>query len=186
MLNDRPDTFIWPADFACTIIDENVILPNHYNLKIYIEPTPPVTENFGIGFQKLKHIIFDCLNNSVLINKNNTLLPALSSMGTNIVHLPAEPYDFYVGATLFSKFISITKKYFTIYQISIDSAIGDRVQYTMSDPWESGLDFDGDFWWNHDTLDTGSNNTTTWDKLNLSEGPRFQPTVIKGGKSENQ
>lgn len=184
MLNNE-DNFIWPAEFICTIVDDNVILPNHYNLKIYIEPHVPVTENFGIGFEKLKYFIFNVLNYSIFINSNNSKAVPLATIDNNIVYFSSEPYDYYVGATLFSKFLTITEKYFSIYQISIDSSIGDRVQYNINNPYECGLDLDVKNWWNEDSPDTGCKTKLTWDGLPVVEPTAFQPKIIKGGKSEN-
>ena len=183
-MSSDSDTFVWPADFACTIVVDDIILPNHYNLKFFIEPHYPVTENFAIGFQKLKFMIYECLRNSVIINTENKLLENLKQTKTNIVELPCEPYDFYIGSVLLAKFITITENYFEIYQLTIDSAVGDRVQYSICEPREAGLELMGNHWWNQDDLSTGSASTLTWDELSLNDTPKFQPMVLQGGKSE--
>jgi hypothetical protein len=183
-MSNNIDTFVWPADFACTIVDDDVLLPNHYNFKFFIEPHYPVTENFAIGFQKLKYMIYECFRNSVFINRDNALLASLKQTKTNIVQLPCEPYDFYIGSVLLTKFTAITENYFEIYQLSIDSAVGDRVQYSMCEPREAGLELMGDHWWNQDNLSTGSTSALTWNDLELIDNPKFQPMVLQGGKSE--
>jgi hypothetical protein len=185
MSNNETDIFVWPAEFTCTIIDDKQILSNHYCLTFYIEPITPVSEKFGIGFQKLKRLLYDLLDNSVIINQKNPLITELEKCDNNLVYMPSEPYDFYVGAVLFAKFIAITENYLNLYQFSIDSAVGDRLQYTLKDPYDSGLELAGDHWWNKDTLNTGTKDVITWDELNLAQSPKFKPTVIQGGKSEH-
>ena len=107
-----------------------------------------------------------------------------NSIDTTVVHLPTDPYDFYVGAILYTKFLKITEKYFHINHLTIDSIVGDRVQYSILHPEEAGLDLEGDHWWNTDSVNTGSGDNTTWEELNISDGPRFEPRIIKGGLSE--
>jgi len=177
------DAFVWPADFTCTIIDGDLILPNHYSLKFYIEPAIPVNDNIGIGFKKFRHFIDECLSNSVFICKDNPLNQHLEPTVQRLVHFPTEPMDFYLGAVLYAKFIAITEKYFDIYQMTIDSAIGDRIQYTMIDPADSGLDLNGNYWWNRDDLSTRTDQPCAWEELNLVDNPRFMPTIVQGGKS---
>jgi len=184
MLNDS-DVFVWPAEFACTIIDENIILPNHYNLKIYIEPYIPITETFGIGFEKLKHVIFNVLSNSIIINQNNPISASLTSVANNVVHLPTEPYDYYLGTILFSKFVSVTEKYFDIYQITIDSAVGDRVQYSINEMHDFQEKFSGEHWWTQDNPDVTGKRKVNWEGLPIDDMPKFSPKIIKGGKSED-
>lgn len=183
MSND--DTFVWPAEFICTIIDETVILPNHYSIKVFIEPYVPITEGFAIGFEKIKHIIFNVLDHSILVNRKNPLAEALSGVSNNIVYLPTEPYDYYFGSLLFSKFNAVASKYFSIYQITIDSAVGDRVQYTISDTIDSIIEMNDNDWWNQDNPSTGSNTKVSWEGLPFNDSSKFHPQIIKGGKSEH-
>lgn len=125
------------------------------------------------------------MSSSVIINQNNPLLDTLKNIETNLVVLPSEPYDFYVGSILFSKLFAITEKYFDINYITIDSAVGDCVQYTVWDPEDSGLNIQGDFWWNRDNANTNEFAKTKWEDLNLKDVQRFEPTIIKGGLSES-
>jgi hypothetical protein len=87
---------------------------------------------------------------------------------------------------LLRKFQVITSKYFEIGFMTIDSAIGDHVQYCIRDPEESGLDLSGKHWWNMDDLDTGLGCDVSWNDLELSDVPKFEPRIIKGGKGENK
>jgi hypothetical protein len=183
MLTDVEEV-VWPTDFSCTLITDKLILPNLYNITISVEPIGNTMGNIGLGFRKMRHFVDYCLNNSVIISVENPLIDVLGSMNTNIVVLPSEPYDYYVGAILYSKFLKITEKYFHINHFTIDSLVGDRVQYSILDPEESGLELQGDHWWNMDSVNTGSGEHTTWEDLNISDGPRFEPRIIKGGLSE--
>ena len=105
---------------------------------------------------------------------------------TNTVYFPTEPYDYFVGSILFRKFQVITEKYFEIGFITIDSAVGDHVQYCIRDPEETGLDLSGEHWWNMDNLDTGTGESLSWVDLDLHDSPKFEPRIIKGGRGENQ
>lgn len=185
MLTDV-DPFIWPSEFFCTIVDDDLILPNHYTVKFYIEPVTNNVESVGIGFRRLRYLIQNCFQNCVIINLENSLNEFLTQTSNNIVHIPSDPYDLAVGSVLYNKFITVSEKYFNIYQFSIDSALGDRIQYTIRDPMDVNLKLDGDYWWNKDNANTGTGPITTWESLDLSEAPKFEPKIIKGGLSGNQ
>ena len=182
MLTDA-DQVVWPTEFSCTLVTDNLILPNLYNITIAVEPIGQVN-NIGLGFRKIRQFVDEYLENSIVICSKHPLLPSLKEMETTVIHLPDDPYDFYVGCVLFAKFLKITEKYFHISHFTIDSLVGDRVQYSILHPAESGLDLEGDHWWNTDSVNTGSGDTTSWEDLNISDGPRFEPRIIKGGLSE--
>jgi hypothetical protein len=179
------DDVVWPIDFSCTLVIENIILPNHYNIRVSIEPNGEAQSNIATGFKKIRYFVENHLHNSVFINRDNALVQSLVTLDTNIVHLPTDPYDFFVGSILLRKFIVLTEKYFDICQINIDSLVGDSIQYAIMDPEDAELEMAGDHWWNADSADTGSSNTKSWAELDISDRTGFEPRVIRGGLSEN-
>ena len=185
MLTDQAESFVWPTEFACTLITENLLIPNHYSIRIGVEPGTPKPQNIALGFKKIKYFVTHYLQNSILICNENPLKKSLKSIGSNFVLLPFEPYDYFVAAVLYSKFLAIAEKYFEITYITVDSRIGDRVQYTIRHPNECGIDLNGNHWWNMDSVNTGKNITTTWEDLNFKDETKFEPRIIKGGLSEN-
>jgi len=184
MLTNRPDCFVWNTEIVCTFISENILLPNIYSISIGMEPDTANTDEIDLGFKKLKYFIGDYLQNAIFINSQTDLVKPLSKLDTNIVLFPDEPYDYLVAAILYRKFAAITEKYFTISFLTIDSSIGDHVQYTLTPDSEVDVNLGGDNWWNKDSVNTGTDDHTSWDDLNLKETPRFSPIVVKGGKSE--
>lgn len=178
------DPYIWPTQFACTLVTDRILLPNHYTITVGIDPVDPF--NFSLGFKKLKTFIDCFLHNSIFILDTHDLIESVSQLDTNVVKFPTDPYDHFVGSILMRKFQSITHKYFEIGHITIDSAIGDNVQYCIREPEETGLDLSGDKWWNKDDLDTGKELPITWTDLDLQDGPKFEPRIVKGGRSENE
>jgi hypothetical protein len=178
--------FSWPASFSCTIVNDQLILPTIYNINISIDPESQSQLSVNTGFKKLRSFVDVRLQNSIFIFKENPLIRPFETIHNNQVVFPTEPYDYFVGCVLYKKLLAITEKYFQIEFITIDSLVGDHVQYTIGDPEESGLDLSGDFWWNKDTLDTGCSDGITWDDLNIDVEPKFAPKVIQGGLSEGQ
>lgn len=176
--------FSWPTSFACTLITEKLIVPNSYNINLSIEPINSST-GFSAGFKKVRYFIENYLHNSVFIYQDSNLVKTLKDTESNIVLFPTHPYDYFVGSVLYRKFLSITEKYFHIDFISIDSAVGDRIQYSIMDPEDCGLDLNGEYWWNTDSTNTGLNPDAKWDDLNTDDLPKFEPRIIKGGRSEN-
>lgn len=183
---ESENIFVWPIDFTCTIVNERSFIPNHYSLKLSIDPVLPIDNSIGLGFKRLRHLVDNYLNNSLVINKENPYYETIKTTDTSLVVLPCEPYDYYMGSILLNKFLSISEKYFDISQMTIDSAVGDRIQYTLWDPYDCGLDLGGEHWWNWDNLSTNSDTTITWKDVKLNSSQRFEPTVIKGGLSENE
>lgn len=178
------EPYIWPTSFACTLVTDKILLPNHYTITVGIDPVDPVY--FSLGFRRLKAFIDLYLHNSIFILQNHDLVESILKLETNTVKLPTDPYDHVVGCILLRKFQSITYKYFEIEHITIDSAIGDNVQYCIRDPEETGLELSGEQWWNNDNLDTGKGMLISWTDLELQDGPKFEPRIVKGGRSENK
>ena len=178
--------FLWPASFSCTLVSKDIIVPNSYSIGISVEPHTNSPENISIGFKKIRYFIENYLSNSIFINRQNPLTPALEHTNVNKVYFPTEPYDYFVGSILFSKFLAISRKYFDIGYLTIDSVVGDLVQYTIYDPEECGVNLTVENWCNQDNVDTGSNDTTTWKDLNILDIPKFEPMIIRGGLNETR
>ena len=182
--NSHP--FIWPTSFSCTLVTEKVIIPNAYSITISIEPPDTNNANIAVGFKKIRHFVDEYLQNSIFVCKDHELVKSICELDTNLVLFPTDPYDYFVGSVLYSKFLSISEKYFHIDLLTIDSAVGDNIQYAITDPSECGLDLSGEHWWNMDTADTGLNKSPDWsDLIDIHESLRFEPRIIKGGLSEN-
>lgn len=186
MLTNRPDCFVWTAEIVCTFVSDNIMIPNVYTVSIGMQPNSPNTDDVELGFRKIKHFVNEYLSNSIFIDKKSDYAKALSKLDTNLVLFPGDPYDYLVAAVLYRKLESISEKYFDIDFLTIDSSAGDRVQYTLTGDCALDSDLTGEHWWNKDSVNTGTDDHTSWDDLNLKESPRFSPVVVKGGKSENR
>jgi hypothetical protein len=185
MLTEHLDNFVWPSEFACTLITEKLVLPNHYTVKLSVEPTDPKTNDVNLGFKKIRYFIDCYLNNSILVNQENPIVKSLTGMDSNLVLMPVEPFDYFFASILYLKLVTISERYFHINHLTVDSIIGDRVQYTITHDNDIGVDLRGNFWWNMDSVNTGTDDHTSWQDLNLKDSPRFSPIVVKGGLSEN-
>lgn len=185
MSTELSTVIVLPLDFSCTVLNDNRLLSNIYFIKLGINPIWDDSNNIGFGFQRIKYLADHVLHNSLFVSNKDQLKAQLDLLDTNLVCLPDEIYDVYVGSILMAKFQTVTNKYFEIEYLTIASLLGDQVQYNIMSPYESDLDIDGDHWWNKDNIWTGSKTAGSWEELNLSEGPKFKPVVIKGGLSEN-
>jgi hypothetical protein len=145
----------------------------------------PRDGDVAMGFKKMKYFSERRLMNSVFISKDSPILPSIDLIENNKVIFPTEPGDFYLGAVLFCKFITITRRYFHIDFMTIDSTVGDRVQYTLRDPSDCDLDLTGNYWWNMDTTYTGSGKDTAWTDTDLIDRPGLNLKVIEGGRVED-
>jgi hypothetical protein len=179
------DSVAWPLDFTCVVVDDLSIMPNHYSLGLVIEPQEIITDKIGLGFKKLRYFVNESLTNSLFINRSSPFRESLAQSENNLVLLPCEPLDYYVGCILLRKFLTITHKYFDIVELTIDSAVGDRVAYNIQDPAECDLELGKD-WWDIDDAGTGDKIQKSWEDLNLTPYPNWKPTIVKGGLSENR
>lgn len=186
MLNNKPNCFVWTSEIVCTFVSGNIMMPNVYTVSIGMQPNSANTDDVELGFRKIKHFVNEYLSNSIFIDKKSEYAKYLIKMDTNLVLFPNDPYDYLVAAVLYRKIESISEKYFDIDFFTIDSTVGDRVQYTLTRDCVVEDELGGDHWWNKDSVNTGTDDHTSWDDLNLKESPRFSPVVVKGGKSENR
>lgn len=182
--NENVQSFLWPCEFACTIVSEKLIIPNYYNLKLNIEPAESKTSDINTGFKKLKYFVSNCLQNSILIHQKNPLLINLKEIESNFVLLPAEPYDYFFASVLFNKLSKIVENYFLVNYLELFSSIGDHVEYTVNHGNKMKLDTNNKYWWNTDTVNTGQTEHITWEELNIIDSPKFMPKIVKGGLSE--
>lgn len=182
---DTISSFVLPLDFGCIILNNKRLLSNVYSIKLGIDPLPDCSDNAGIGLQRIKYINDNCLHGSIIVEKESTSFQELNNLTNNLVVLPCETYDVYIGSILMAKFQAITYEYFEIHYLSIASMIGDHVQFNLLSPHESTVEIEGNHWWNQNNVHTGSKEIITWEELNLAESPKFKPTVIKGGLSEH-
>lgn len=172
----------WPIEFGCSLLIEKIIIPNFYTVKLVIEPIENNKSDMNLGIKKIRFFVDQSLQNSIFIYEDHPLVSTLNELETNLVTFPNEPYDYYVGMALFKKLVTISEKYLNITQFSIDSLIGDKLEYTLLDPYYS--DLDGEYWWNVDDPNTNCLQKSSWNDVNIQEQSKFEPIVIKGGLSE--
>jgi hypothetical protein len=153
-----------------------------------MKPEPADQELFSLGFRKLKHFISSYLDNGVIININNSALEKLNWLESNTIQLPSDPNDYFLAIILYQKFTSIVNDFFSIDEISIDSRLGDSVEYTVDRTNNVSQDIsDKTNWWSQDNVNT--NNTDkfpSWDDLKIIQINKFEPKIVIGGRGENK
>ncbi len=185
MLTDIASHFVLPVSFDCIIVSDDRLVSNIYNLRLGIDLSEDPTINISLGINRIRYLVETKLQGSIITENNWKNIQTLDSLDNNVVKLPCELYDVFVGSVLMAKIQTITEKYFDILYLTVSSLLGDQIQYNILSPYDCQLELEGDHWWNQDNVYTGSKQSTTWDELNLTEGPKFRPTLIKGGLSEN-
>lgn len=185
MLTDLLSEFVLPLEFNSTILNDNTLLPNAYSIKLSMNTLGTSSENAAIGFQRITYFTTYCLQSSLILDQTTDFFKSVDTLDNNLVCLPCESYDIYLGAILLAKFQAITSEYFDIQCLSIASTLGEYIQFNICDVDEIQMDLTGDQWWNQDNMYTGSKTPITWDTLNLTDIPKFKPILVKGGLSEN-
>lgn len=174
---------LWPSQFNCSLIHNDFIYPNQYNISVSMIPAGQDEELFKIGFKKLKYFIYDYLDNSILIKEQHPLINELISIKNNTIQLPNNTNDLILATVLFHKFSAILKNNIIITEITIDSRIGDHVKYTVN---TSNHELDKNAWWNNNGVETNDYDTfPSWDDL-YKLNTKFEPKVVLGGKNENR
>ena len=206
MLNNQPlNFFSWETTFSTTVVIDDCVYPNNYNLKISFIPKSDNIQSQNIGFEKIKYLTNRLCDNAIIFSPNDPTQSYWFKMPVNKILLPGSPYDQLLGVCLLRKINSIAGKFFHLGELTIDSRLGDNIKYTIdTDSFENKhLDVDEwigakiEPWWNRDdtaTFDqqidsksiwTGS---ISWKDLGYEQEQQsnksFNPTVIDGGREK--
>jgi hypothetical protein len=194
--------FSWKGHFDATVVVDDVVYPNRYNLEISFIPKSKEISQQNIGFDKIKYLVERLCENSVVFSPTNKTESIWFKMPVNKILLPGAPYDQLLAVTLYQKIESIAGKYFYFGNITVDSKLGDSVKYTIdSNSYENKhlqvTDWIDDKivpWWLRDdtaTFDQRIDAKTIWTGAaswkdlgyELAEKKNsFKPTVIDGGR----
>jgi len=206
---DNEDTlnfFSWSTSFDATVVVDDVIYPNRYNIKFSFIPKTKQISKQNIGFEKIKYLIERLCENAVIFSPMDKTQAYWFKMPVNKILLPGSPYDQLLAIVLLKKIESIASDYFHFGHLTVDSKLGDSVQYTVDKTsYENKhlevtnwMDTDINPWWNRNdtatfdqridakTIWTGAN---TWEDLGYESTTEttakpFNPTVIDGGREK--
>jgi len=201
--SDNLNFFTWKTGFSTTVVIDNCIYPNTYNIKLGFIPKSDNIKLQNIGFERVKYLFNRLCENSIIFSPSDETQSIWFKMPVNKILLPGSPYDQLVAVCLFRKINSIAGKYFVFDHLSVDSRLGDNVQYTIDNESlenkhleiKDWIDGKIDPWWNrNDTatfdqrIDTKTiwEGAVTWEKLGYEDNDTktkpFNPTVIDGGR----
>lgn len=201
--NQDINFFTWSTSFSSTVIVDDCVYPNTYNITIAFVPKSDDIKLQNIGFERIKYLFTRLCENAVIFSPKDQTQSIWFKMPVNKVLLPGSPYDQLLAVCLFKKISSIAGKYFVFDHLSVDSRLGDNVKYTIDNEslenkhlavteW---IDADITPWWNRNdtaTFDQKLDAKTHWqgavswkdlgyDDTETKTKP-FNPTIIDGGR----
>ena len=195
--------FNWETTFDATVLIDDCIYPNTYNVNLSFLPKSTDIQLQNNSFDRLKYLFGNLCENSLIINPETKLQAVFFQMPINKVLLPGKPYDQLFWYVLYHKMIAISGKYLHIGHLTVDSKLGDNVQYSVDEKTINNITLPDENWispvitqpwWDR-------NDTATFDQV-LGEkefwtGPKswrdlgygsdapkksFNPTILDGGR----
>jgi hypothetical protein len=130
-------------NFLTTVIIENQILPNSWEVQINLVPnTDSKIIDIDTATDRINVWIDSILDNSMLVGPNEMkMLSELTSPFEIGVHpVPDQPYDRMVAMCLYTKFTSIIEKKLFIDSIWLESYQADGLSHTYAADVDSDLD----------------------------------------------
>jgi len=202
--NDRILNFFnWETEFDASLVIDGCIYPNNYTVKLSFLPRVTEVKLQNNSFDRIKYLFNVLCNNAVITSPDDQFQSVWFKMPVNKILLPGNPYDQLFARCLYKKMVSISGEYLHIGQLTLDSRLGDNVQYTIdSEIYDDGIlekatwidDICKDPWWNRNdtaTFDQKLDGKTFWQGTHSwrdlgygSDAPKkpFNPTIINGGK----
>lgn len=134
--------------FQAGVHYKNKLLMNVYSttVTIYVEVDCPKEQL--IAMERIKHFLFECLENSIFINeKEKKATDKYLDANIKVCTLPNEPYDQIIMQALLLKLNSITEGRFVITELILSSKMSDGVKF-FGDIEDIDMDFaNNDGWW---------------------------------------
>lgn len=196
--------FSWETQFDSIVAIDDIVYPNTYNVKISFLPKITDIKLQNNSFERIKYLFHKLCENSVILQPKSSLENVFFKMPVNKILLPGNPYDQLLAITLFHKCKAISGKYIHFGQITLDSKLGDNVQYTVdtdsyensslnTDEWNKTI-IEKPWWERNDTAtfdqvigeDKYWQGAKSWRDLGYgSNAPKkeFKPTILDGGRS---
>jgi len=192
--------YTWSTSFDATVVIDGAVFPNHYECSISFLPKSTSVKIQNIHFDKIKYM-FKTFENSLIFNIEDEHKDFWYKMVVNKVLLPSQPYDQLLAVCIRNKIISICGEHFDIGEISLDSKLGDNVQYIIDeDSYENKVAnevvWEDNPWWTRDDTATFDQKmgddiwrgAVSWKDLGYVYEPegntKFKPTVIDGGREQ--
>lgn len=205
MLTNTINLFTWETKFDATVVVDDCIYPNRYNVTLGFLPKVKSINEQNIGFERTKYIFNTLCENSIIFSPRDKTMPYWFKMPVNKLLLPGSPYDQLLGTVLFQKLNVVLENFFHLGYLTVDSKLGDSIKYTIDNESIKTVTHDIGFW-NEDNIDpwwtrndtatfdqridskTIWTGATTWKDLGYESKPvkkqNFTPTVIDGGREK--
>ena len=203
--NEQTNYFSWKTHFDATVLIDNCVYPNRYNVEISFLPKIKEIQTQNIAFERLKYLFHRLCENSIIFSPKDQTQSIWYKMPINKILIPGSPYDQLLGICLHRKVSSIVGDFFHIGDFSVDSKLGDNVKYIVDETsiennhldvkeWiDATIDTP---WWNRNDTATFDQKmdakkywtgAVTWKDLGYdtdSENKQFKPTIIDGGREK--
>lgn len=102
----------------------------------------------NIAYERMNHWICEVMQDSVLMGSENQAISAFQATGQQVIVIPGEPIDQFIGMMLYCKLNAVAEQRLQITELLISSDLGDRVVYAHGS--DEALDqFAEPGWW-HD------------------------------------
>lgn len=123
-MTDISAKFSWDS----VIVLEDWVNPNRYECKVYFDIETDSGTEQNIAFERCQIFVDAVLQNSVIINLNNPLLPMFAKKTKQkMVTIPNEPLDVILAAVIFNKFNSICEGRLIINEVELSSSQGEHI-----------------------------------------------------------
>lgn len=118
----------WTGSWQGIVLLDKMLIPNYFTVGIEFLSTGDDGMEQVIAFDRMQCIIEDIMSGAVFANVDNPLIAKLhKNFSAYIVTLPAEPIDYVICATLFSKLLSVVEGRLIIDSVSVSSKMGSDI-----------------------------------------------------------
>jgi hypothetical protein len=194
------------SNFVALSVIENALLPNSFEVSVTFAVNDPDARMQNVAFQRIKHLLNNELNCTVITQKNSPMVKTLAKFQNKVVVLPDDGPDWMLSCALAVKLNAICEGRFSILEVEVSSSLGDNISYFAD--WErKDMLIDilnempaADRWWNSPEICFNRfQKFNTWRSLglewvltdnkgsaNIERVIQFKPKVLKGGSSNKQ
>ena len=120
----------WKTEFLSIIVSEDDIVPNSYEVGLYLETNTTDIREQNVAFERIKFFLNSQCQNGTFVSMSNKFSKVfLENSNPRIILLPVEPFDQLLATLLYEKISAIVEGRFDVETLQLSSHQGDNVRY---------------------------------------------------------